>query len=835
MLILAEPTIITTTIDVDGSKLLILTGPATIGSVGDNIAQRLKFVFASEELKLKYADYTTMQVQLWTAQETFIPIDFDATDPESWVIDITNRLSAAATLNMQVIFTRDHVDPASVVREASLQFARTLRPVINKGDAPIDPKPNSWNEFVGEAFSGAEADGGTITFKNIQGEVVGEVEVTAGTATDISTNTAVIGVNPGKFLGVDENGKVTGLEGGGGGTGELSPDTVVTDILPGKFLGVDENGNLIGKDGTGGVASEISESTAVAPALNSRILVGTDVSQVGGIEAPQIPLGMLSVSRRGTWVNAGVELPANIIDFSKTWTIQFEARMAAGANPTSRNMISVMVPAGVEGGGNKGFSIYASQLESVWRLMTQWRGTANNNVNVLERVFTQEEWFTITLSKTAASQIRLVMAGDSIETYSTTQTVASVESACNYAQIGGAKIRIGTAGPGPGVSAGISGRGDYRNLKIWDSNLTTGKPVAEYRFENSGANQTVIDSIGGFNGTNLQGTDPPDSPPDVVQSVTYTMGINREALEIDQVDNVKQLPATYDSNQDDIVDTASALEFGIITYKHDESNPVLVSFTSDDGNAYDYTRMKPLFDARGWPLNLAIITSLINTPNYLTESQLKELHALGWSIASHTHSHLDNPRLTGRSIEVVEYEMAQAQAILKSLGCDYDLLVWPFGDANPQIRRIARNYYNLGVQIGAWGSYTANNYPGSIENLSVWRRNGMGEGSSTLQTCKNIIDTAITANNGNWVVFMNHAASLVSGGYLDTGAHAGEYEELLDYTKTLEDAGDLRVVNYREGLALRGNILEAGDFEDNIYTRIARNGLMKAKGGITVA
>lgn len=200
-------------IDTGSDGLLMLTPEvATVSSSGDNNAQQLKFVLP-QRLVEKYTAYDQLEIHLWNRAETFLPIIFDATQPETWVVSLTGRLTSEAALNIQAVFTKaapEHNEgQAADTREASARRMLKIRAVSHTSAPPLELKPYSWNQFVGSAFTGAVVEGDTLKFQNLSGADVSSIAIAAATS-GISPSTAVDGIEPGSYLTVGADGRITG-------------------------------------------------------------------------------------------------------------------------------------------------------------------------------------------------------------------------------------------------------------------------------------------------------------------------------------------------------------------------------------------------------------------------------------------------------------------------------------------------------------------------------------------------------------------------------------------------------------------------------------------------
>jgi len=89
-----------------------------------------------------------------------------------------------------------------------------------------------------------------------------------------------------------------------------------------------------------------------------------------------------------------------------------------------------------------------------------------------------------------------------------------------------------------------------------------------------------------------------------------------------------------------------------------ESTPVMV-VTFDDGFADNYTIAKPIFEARNKKMTIYVITSKIDTADYLTTAQITQLIADGHDIQCHTNSHTSMALLDAAQMDA-EYESVNA-------------------------------------------------------------------------------------------------------------------------------------------------------------------------------
>jgi peptidoglycan/xylan/chitin deacetylase (PgdA/CDA1 family) len=63
------------------------------------------------------------------------------------------------------------------------------------------------------------------------------------------------------------------------------------------------------------------------------------------------------------------------------------------------------------------------------------------------------------------------------------------------------------------------------------------------------------------------------------------------------------------------------------------------TFTVDDGGVTSATEIAPVLDRLGWPGHFFVTSGRVGTPGFVSEGQVRELHAAGHVIGTHTASH----------------------------------------------------------------------------------------------------------------------------------------------------------------------------------------------------
>lgn len=227
------------------------------------------------------------------------------------------------------------------------------------------------------------------------------------------------------------------------------------------------------------------------------------------------------------------------------------------------------------------------------------------------------------------------------------------------------------------------------------------------------------------------------------------------------------------------------------------SGPI-VSFTSDDGKIETYTKFKPIFEAERVPCNICLITNSVGTDGFMTLEQIQEVKSLGWTVASHTQTHLNASTATPEELDT---EYKAASEYLRANGLDHDILVYPYGVVTDQAIATARKYYKMAVNIV--GNPADNSLP-NVSNYNMKRVAGLSQprgAGPSLASIKSVIDSLSITNY--WLIFEDHAH------YADwTEDLLDDLQELIQYIKSK----NIPIVNLQDGFNMRCNIIDREDY-----------------------
>lgn len=175
----------------------------------------------------------------------------------------------------------------------------------------------------------------------------------------------------------------------------------------------------------------------------------------------------------------------------------------------------------------------------------------------------------------------------------------------------------------------------------------------------------------------------------------------------------------------------------------------IVSFISDDGYESDIDILRPILEPLGVPCGMALVTGYSTT---VKKDKVQELLKIGWDFSSHTVNHKRLPTLTDAEIE---YELRESKKAVESMGVSCDYIVYPNGEHDARVRKIASKYYKFGLETkGKITTYPVKTY--SISRVSL--------GSyfdkptyNTLEYYKQKFDEAYASDS--WLIYMLHGSA----------------------------------------------------------------------------
>lgn len=243
----------------------------------------------------------------------------------------------------------------------------------------------------------------------------------------------------------------------------------------------------------------------------------------------------------------------------------------------------------------------------------------------------------------------------------------------------------------------------------------------------------------------------------------------------------------------------------------------LVSFVTDDGWATDITRFyDEIFKPLGVPCNSALICNRIGSGSVMMSlEQAKMLHDAGWTVGSHTWDDLVVTD-AGVTINDIDESFKRSSNWLAQNGLDYDIYIAPHGARTKDSDEVARRYFKACFLCEDSFTNGAMDTTGIgttfFDNYRIWRRAGIGdpnrEGNYTKTKADMLEDIKYAVKHNLWVVFVMHSWKEI----FDDN-HSG-ISELYDVVKYCVD-NNIKVVNLRDGLRMKGNRIDEGSREFN--------------------
>ncbi|MFE7629063.1 polysaccharide deacetylase family protein [Kocuria sp. NPDC057446] len=118
----------------------------------------------------------------------------------------------------------------------------------------------------------------------------------------------------------------------------------------------------------------------------------------------------------------------------------------------------------------------------------------------------------------------------------------------------------------------------------------------------------------------------------------------------------------------------------------------MVSITFDDGWQSVYDRALPLLDEYGFRSTQYVNASSIETAEFMTAAELRQMHEAGHEIAAHSYEHVD---LTSIGADRLDEQLRRSEEMLAAAGLGTDDLAPPYGRSDPQVDWYASKYFDL--------------------------------------------------------------------------------------------------------------------------------------------
>ena len=214
-----------------------------------------------------------------------------------------------------------------------------------------------------------------------------------------------------------------------------------------------------------------------------------------------------------------------------------------------------------------------------------------------------------------------------------------------------------------------------------------------------------------------------------------------------------------------------ALLVGLTTIQPVSATRGAISVQFDDGLRTQYDYAFPLLQARGIKATFYVNTAAINTPSFMTSSELLNLQNNGHEIDSHGNHHYDLPNLPEAQIR---QELQVSQQTLRSWGLTANNFAYPDAARTAYTDSIVHDYYRS-ARWGYVGPFTIQ-LPTSLFLLPA--QQGDFGNANDLPTIKALVDSAYNSNT--WVIIVFHNV-VPWGGTSQNTISSANFVIFLDY------------------------------------------------------
>ncbi|OIN98115.1 hypothetical protein AUJ67_09240 [Candidatus Desantisbacteria bacterium CG1_02_49_89] len=134
------------------------------------------------------------------------------------------------------------------------------------------------------------------------------------------------------------------------------------------------------------------------------------------------------------------------------------------------------------------------------------------------------------------------------------------------------------------------------------------------------------------------------------------------------------------------VESAEDIAGRILRNRYPEKKTAAITF--DDGHKDNFSNAYPVLKKMGLPATIFLTTSFMDTENFLSWDEAREMSGGGISFGGHTVTH---PRLTRiRPEEAKEEILRSRQEIESRLGKPCSCFCYPYGDVNEAVKQLVR-------------------------------------------------------------------------------------------------------------------------------------------------
>lgn len=237
------------------------------------------------------------------------------------------------------------------------------------------------------------------------------------------------------------------------------------------------------------------------------------------------------------------------------------------------------------------------------------------------------------------------------------------------------------------------------------------------------------------------------------------------------------------------VGSLTTSDFSLTKYSPAVFSRPLVTITFDDGYVNASTEALPLLNKYGFDSTDFIITDLLNTPGYLTNTQVLDLSKSGIEIASHTITHNN---LTLETPTQLKSELVLSQAKLESIiGTPVTDLAYPYGLYDNSVISATKTVYSSarGVEEGLNSKDNFNPYDIKVQNIY--------SSTTTAQIADWVAQAQVTKT---WLVLVYHSVDPNTNSPIDGGIYNITPTQLNQQLAAIKSAG-VKVETMKQALS----------------------------------
>lgn len=238
-----------------------------------------------------------------------------------------------------------------------------------------------------------------------------------------------------------------------------------------------------------------------------------------------------------------------------------------------------------------------------------------------------------------------------------------------------------------------------------------------------------------------------------------------------------------------VASQVAVTSFDDFRYGYNAGGKAVVMWVFDDNYISHYNDVRPIFEANGQKINLAIVGNLIDGSGRMTTAQMLEMYNNGHDIMNHSETHAD---MTTRTAPQLETEINTSKSNLDSDGFTRSskFFVYPSSSSNDTVIAKVKENHVL-ARTGYASGATKNGIPHVTlgDNDREFKIESYSMGSSGSATVQGWIDNAI--DNKSMMIIYQHDATTGNG-------VLARLTTLSAYCKTKQDAGLLDVLSFSD-------------------------------------